>query len=276
MDEYKHTILCVDDNENILHSLKRLLRKENYRFLTATSGAEGLKILKENNVHLLVSDYRMPGMSGTEFLGKVKEEYPDVLRVILTGYTEVDSITDAINEGHIYKFFLKPWKDENLKLEIKKALEQHDLIQANRKLHEKVLEKNKELTRINANLESLVQERTKDLEIQNQALELSHAILEDLPLPIIGVSAEQMIVLINREVQSLFNGGEGIKLGYKLSEYFSSDMEKMMSNVLASNSSQVLKGYRFSERTYDIDLIPLSGRFRGKGVIMVLRPLVSG
>lgn len=276
MDEYKQTILCVDDNENILHSLKRVLRKEGYRFLTATSGAEGLKILKENEVHLLISDYRMPGMSGTEFLGKAKEEYPDVLRVILTGYTEVDSITDAINEGHIYKFFLKPWNDENLKLEIKKALEQHDLIQANKKLHEKVLEKNKELTRINENLESLVQERTEDLEIQNQTLELSHAILEELPLPIIGISAEQMIVLINREVQLLFDGGEGIKLGNKLSEYFSSDMEKMMSTVLASNSSQALKGYRFSESTYDIDLIPLSGRFHGRGVIMVLKPLVSG
>ena len=273
MNEYKQTILCVDDNENILHSLKRLLRKEGYRLLTATNGAEGLKILKENEVHLLISDYRMPGMSGTEFLGKAKEKYPDVLRVILTGYTEVDSITDAINEGHIYKFFLKPWNDENLKLEIKKALEQHDLIQANKKLHEKVLEKNKELTRINENLESLVQERTEDLEIQNQALEFSHVILEELPLPIIGISSEQMIVLINRQAQSLFNGGEGIKLGNKLSEYFSSDMEKMMSNALASNSSQALKGYSFSESTYDIDLIPLSGRFHGRGVIMVLKPL---
>ena len=81
-----------------------------------------------------------------------------------------------------------------------------------------------------------------------------------------------MIVLINREVQLLFDGGEGIKLGNKLSEYFSSDMEKIMSNVLASNSSQALKGYRFSEGTYDIDLIPLSGRFQGKGVIMVFKP----
>lgn len=276
MNEHQHTILCVDDEENILHSLKRLLRKEGYRFLTASSGKEGLKLLKENDVHLLISDQRMPEMSGTEFLARVKKEHPDVLRVILSGYTDVDSITESINKGHIFKFFLKPWNDQNLKLEIKQALEQYDLIQANRGLNEKVVEKNEELKRINENLESLVQERTRDLEIQNQVLELSRAILEDLPLPIIGVSAEQMIVLINQEVQSLLNGNGGIEIGKMLSDYFSSDVEKKMSEALASNRSQGLKGYRLSDKAYDIDLVPLSGRFRGKGVIVVLKPLESG
>ena len=74
MNEYKHTILCVDDNENILHSLKRLLRKEGYRFLTAPGGAEGLKILKEKDVQLLISDYRISGMSGIEFLRVIKQD----------------------------------------------------------------------------------------------------------------------------------------------------------------------------------------------------------
>jgi response regulator RpfG family c-di-GMP phosphodiesterase len=276
MNEHQHTILCVDGEENILHSLKRLLRKEGYRFLTATSGEEALKILKENDVHLLISDHRMPKMSGTEFLATVKEGYPDVLRVILTGYTEVDTMTESINKGHIYKFFLKPWNDQNLKLEIKQALEQYDLIQANRALNEKIVEQNEELKRINENLESLVQERTEDLEIQNQALELSHAILEDMPLPIIGVSTEQMIVLINQEVHSLLGSNKGIEIGKSLSDYFSSDVAEKMSEALASNRSQVLKGYRLSDRAYDIDLAPLSGRFQGKGVIMVLKPLESG
>ena len=275
MDGHQHTILCVDDEDNILHSLKRLLRKEGYRFLTALSGEEGLKILNENDVHLLISDHRMPGMSGTEFLAKVREKHPDVLRVILTGYTEVDSITESINKGNIYKFFLKPWSDQNLKLEIRQALEQYDLIQANKRLHEKVLEQNEELKRINENLESLVQERTKDLEIQNQALELSHSILEDLPFPIIGVSAEQMIVLINQEVNSVLGNNKGIEIGKSLSDYFSSDIGEKMTEVLTSNKSQTIQDYRFSERIYDIDLVPLSGRFREKGIIMVLRPKVN-
>ena len=108
MDDYKHTVLCVDDEEGILHSLKRLLRKEDYRLLTSSSGAEALKILEKNDVHLVISDQRMPQMSGTEFFAAVKERYPDTIRVILSGYTDVDSITESINKGHVYKFFLKP------------------------------------------------------------------------------------------------------------------------------------------------------------------------
>ncbi len=271
MNDNQHTILCVDDEANILNSIKRLLRKEGYRLLTASSGVEGLKILKENDVHLVLSDQRMPQMSGTEFLAEVRVKYPDVIRIILTGYTEVDSITESINKGNIYKFFLKPWNDQNLKLEIGKALEQYDLIQANKRLHEKVLEQNEELKKINENLEGLIQERIKDLEIQNQALELSRAILEDLPVPLIGVSVEGMIVLINRQAQSLSKSGKSIEIGKRLSDYFSNEMEKKMEEAMISGTSMALKGYRLSGTSYDIDLIPLSGKFSGKGVVLSLR-----
>ncbi len=116
MNEYQHTVLCVDDEENILNSLRRLLRNEGYRLLRAKSGDDGLKILKENDVHLVDSDQRMPEMSGTEFLARVWENYPDVIRIVLTGYTDVDSITESITKGQSYKFFLKPWNDQNLNL----------------------------------------------------------------------------------------------------------------------------------------------------------------
>ena len=273
MNDSRHTVLCVDDEENILHSIKRLLRKEGYRLLTALSGIEALKILEENDVHLVLSDQRMPQMSGTEFLAEVKEKYPDVIRIILTGYTEVDSITESINKGNIYKFFLKPWNDDNLKLEISKALEQYDLIQANKMLQEKIMKQNKELKKINENQEALIQQRTEVLEIQNQALELSHAILEDLPVPLIGVSVEGMIVLINRQAQSLSKSGKSIEIGKRVSDYFSNDMEKKMDKAMKSDTSQILKGYRLSGTSYDIDLIPLSGKFSGKGVVLSLRKL---
>jgi len=262
----------VDDEKNILQSLKRLLRKEDYRLLTASSGEEGLKVLEENDVHMVISDQRMPEMNGTEFLAVLKTKYPDVLRIILSGYTDVDSITESINKGHIYKFLLKPWNDQNLKLEIKQALEQYDLIQANKKLDKKVIEQNNELKEINENLEKLVQERTKTLEIQNQALELSRAILEDLPFPVIGISAEGMIALTNKETMALsFNGGS-IKVGRNLSDYFSKEVEEKVTEVLTSDASSLIEGYRLSETTYDIDLIPLSGRFRGKGLILTFIP----
>lgn len=275
MNDYKHTVLCVDDEENILHSLKRLLRKESYRVLTASGGADGLKILKENDVHMVVSDQRMPEMSGTEFLAKVKEKYPDIIRIVLTGYTEVDSITASINKGHIYKFILKPWNDQNLKLEIKQGLEQYALVQSNKRLHKEVLQRNEELKSINDNLEVLVEGRTMELEIQNQALELSHAILEDLPIPIIGISSDMMIVLINKQAETLsFNNGS-VEVGKGLSELFSSDVEEKIAGVLAADSCDTFKGYRCSEAVCDLSFIPLSGRFRGKGIVMTLSPIAN-
>ena len=272
MNDFQHTVLFVDDEVNILHSLKRLLRKEAYRILTATSGADGLEILKENDIHLVVTDQRMPGLSGTEFLAKVKEKYPEVIRIVLSGYTEVDSITESINKGHIYKFMLKPWNDQNLKLEIKQALEQYDLMQVNKTLHEKLIEKNAELEKINENLEMLVKERTKDFEIQNQALELSRAILEDLPIPVLGISSEMMIVLINRKAEVLSLDNKHIEIGKKLIDFFSSDVEEKIADVLTADSRSTLVEYRISDATYNLDFIPLSGRFRGKGVVMTLSP----
>ena len=106
MDDLRHTVLCVDDEQNILNALKRLLRKESYRLLTSTTGNGGLQLLAENDVQVVISDQRMPGMSGTAFLKQVKEGYPHVIRIMLTGYTDVDTISTSINQGHIYKFFL--------------------------------------------------------------------------------------------------------------------------------------------------------------------------
>ncbi len=102
----KHTILCVDDEKQILSALKRLLRKETFDLLTATNGEEGLKIMASRDIHLVISDHRMPEMSGISFLSKVRETYPDTIRILLTGYTEIDSIKASINEGHVYKFLL--------------------------------------------------------------------------------------------------------------------------------------------------------------------------
>ena len=270
MNESKHTVLCVDDEKNILHALKRILRKEEFRLLTASSGEEGLELLKEEEVHVIISDQRMPEMSGTEFLEKVKEKYPDIIRIILTGYTNVDSITDAINQGNIFKFFLKPWNDQNLKLEIKRALGQYDLVKVNKRLHQQVVERNEELKTLNKNLEGMVQERTRELEIQNQALELSNAVLEDLPIPIIGVSAEGLIVLVNQATLKMGENGTTIDIGRKISSYFSSDVEERIFHVLASNAITKIKGCRLLDLSCDLEISPLLGRFQGKGAVILV------
>jgi response regulator RpfG family c-di-GMP phosphodiesterase len=120
--EARSTVLFVDDEVNILSSIKRTLRREGYEILTANSAAEGFSLLARNSVQVIVSDQRMPEMNGTEFLSRVKNLYPETVRMVLSGYSEISAVTDSINKGAVYRFMLKPWDDEQLKEEITGAL----------------------------------------------------------------------------------------------------------------------------------------------------------
>ncbi len=120
-EEEKHGLLLLDDEENILNALNRALRRGDYQIYTATTAEQAFDILARNNVEVIISDQRMPGMSGTEFLSKVKEMYPDTLRIMLSGYTDLAAVTEAINRGAIYKFLIKPWDDEELRMQIREA-----------------------------------------------------------------------------------------------------------------------------------------------------------
>lgn len=122
------TLLLVDDEENVRVSLQRILRREGYKILTASSAEQGLEILAQNQVCVVLSDQRMPGMSGVEFLHRVKTMYPDVVRMILSGYTEVGTLTDAINKGEIYQFITKPWENEALIALIREAFVRYEIL----------------------------------------------------------------------------------------------------------------------------------------------------
>lgn len=115
------TLLLVDDEPGIVDALRRLLRREGYRILTAVSGAEALELLALHPVQVIVSDQRMPGMSGVEFLSKVKELYPHTVRISLSGHSDISTVTDAINKGAIWKYITKPWDDEAFTGEIRAA-----------------------------------------------------------------------------------------------------------------------------------------------------------
>ncbi|MBS4099543.1 MAG: EAL domain-containing protein [Sulfuricella sp.] len=117
----ERVLLLVDDEANVISALKRVLRRDGYHILTAGSGEEGLELLAKHSVGVIVSDQRMPSMTGIEFLSKVKVMYPDIVRMVLSGYTEVNTMTEAINRGAIYKFLTKPWEDEPLRATIKEA-----------------------------------------------------------------------------------------------------------------------------------------------------------
>ena len=117
----QETLLIVDDEAGILSALKRLLRRDGYNILTAESPAVAFDLLARNAVQVIVSDQRMPEMSGTEFLSRVKQLYPETIRIVLSGYTDLQSVTDAINRGAIYRFLTKPWDDEALRVQIREA-----------------------------------------------------------------------------------------------------------------------------------------------------------
>ncbi|MFC3127946.1 EAL domain-containing protein [Coralloluteibacterium stylophorae] len=115
------TLLLLDDEENVLRSLVRLFRADGYRILTAANVRDAFQLLATHHVQVILSDQRMSDMSGTEFLGKVKELYPDTVRLILSGYTDLATVTDAINRGAIYRFLTKPWNDDELRAHIGEA-----------------------------------------------------------------------------------------------------------------------------------------------------------
>ncbi len=119
--EEARTLLVVDDEVNIQRALFRVLQNERYRIMCASSADEAMQILTRQEVQVIISDQRMPGVSGTEFLTKVKASHPNTVRILLSGYSDAITVTDAINRGAIYKFLTKPWDDDDLRLQVRDA-----------------------------------------------------------------------------------------------------------------------------------------------------------
>jgi CheY-like chemotaxis protein len=119
------TLLVVDDESNILAAVVRLLRREGYRIVSAHSATEAFEVLALNDVQVVISDHRMPEMTGADFLGKVKVLYPDTVRILFSGYVEMEALTDAVNRGAVYRFMLKPWDDDVLREAIRDAFHYH-------------------------------------------------------------------------------------------------------------------------------------------------------
>lgn len=137
-------ILYVDDEVNNLIGFKANFRKL-YSIFTAESGREAKSILKENNIQIIITDQRMPEMTGIEFLESILPEYPDVIRIILTGYTDLETVIKAINEGQVYKYISKPYNTEELKITLDNAFEVYYLRAENKELTQKLLTANEQL-----------------------------------------------------------------------------------------------------------------------------------
>ena len=174
------TVLFVDDEENILRSLKRLTMDEPFETVTATSGEEGLRFLAENrSVGVVVSDQRMPGMTGVEFLAKSRELAPEALRIVLTGYADITATMDAINRGGAYRYVTKPWQDTEFLQTIRDAVEHCRVLRENRRLQELVNRQNEELKEWNGRLKERVLEQTAQIRKRNEDLHAMNERLRD-------------------------------------------------------------------------------------------------
>jgi len=149
--DQRHTILVVDDEADVVKSVQDLLRLD-YRVLGTTRAADAVEILSREEVHVVMSDQRMPGMTGVEFLKRVRGEHPEAVRLLFTGYADIRAVIDAINQGSVYRYIAKPWDPDELQTIIREACERYDLLVARKQLTEQLQRKNAELEASNAEL----------------------------------------------------------------------------------------------------------------------------
>ncbi len=182
------TVLCVDDEINILKSMKRLLFKQDYQVLLAESGSKALEILKQTEVHVVISDMKMPGMSGVELLENIATNYPSIHRVLLTGYADIQSTIDAVNKGKIHRYFQKPWDNDEIVQAINEGLETVRLQHENSRLQVLIKKQNLLLKGLNQNLEDKVQLRTKQINLALKKIERNNSATQKVLYNLISIN----------------------------------------------------------------------------------------
>jgi two-component system sensor histidine kinase/response regulator len=243
-------ILVVDDEVFNLETLKRTFR-QHYTIFTATSGAEGLEILAREQIHIVISDQRMPAMTGTEFLKKVVELYPATIRLILTAYTDVGDLIEAINSGLVYKYVTKPWQPQDLKMTIQRAADHYWADESRRMLTGELRKKNRLLVNQNKELKRVDELKTRFMSVASHELRT--------PLAIISGSIELLSMMMEnlneKQTHLVRNAMEGTtRLNDIISSVFdlvkidsdkmmltfqAFDLQKLIENVL-KNYSDVL------------------------------------
>jgi len=260
-------ILFVDDERNVLRSLERTFLDEDYEILTANSGAEGLQTLQEvSPIQVVISDYRMPEMTGVEFLREVCKKWPDTVRIVLSGYADTASIVSAINEGEIYKFIPKPWNDDELKVTIINALERYNLNKKNQELAEALKAKNEELERINDDLERMVNEKTTKYLLQKEVIKRVQNITDAIPVGIIGIDPDGVIVQCNMEAEKILCSDTPDLLGNRYDEKLPKEVCRFIENV---PSQEAMSG-RFNIDGIEVKMtVGFMNNTNQKGTILV-------
>ncbi len=185
----RHTLLVVDDEPDVVQSVHDLLRLD-YRVLGATRAPDGLRLMEEEEVHIVMSDQRMPGMSGVEFLSRIRRQHPLAVRLIFTGYADLRAIIDAINQGHVYRYITKPWDPDELQATIRQAADHYDLVAERVRLVKELQEKNQALEQANRELSAANELKSAFMQVASHELRTPLTILiglSDLALRTPGV-----------------------------------------------------------------------------------------
>jgi signal transduction histidine kinase len=172
----KHTILVVDDEPDVVRSVKDLLRLD-YNVIGATSAAQAEEIMQNQAVHVIMTDQRMPGVTGVEFLHKVRGEHPDAVRLLFTGYADIHAVIDAINQGNVYRYISKPWDPDELQAIIREACERYDLLVERKCMLAELERKNKALEQANAALQQSGELKSAFIQVASHELRTPLTIL---------------------------------------------------------------------------------------------------
>lgn len=269
----ERTLLLVDDEQNILSALTRLFRRDGYRVLTANGGSAGLALLAENEVGVILSDQRMPEMSGSEFLSKVKAIHPDTVRIMLSGYTDLASVTDAINRGAIYKFLTKPWEDELLRDNVRQAFEHFEMAFENERLTRELTEANAMLAVTNQGLARRVEETSIESAQQITALNVAHEVLDALPIGVLGVGDEGMVAVANRVAASVLEALSPTPLiGALAAERLPAEMRSCLEQARCANQAANAVMDAAGHGQWEIRASRIGVASEGRGFVLVMIP----
>jgi len=172
----RHTILVVDDEPDVVKSVRDLLRLD-YRVLGAKRASEAVEMLRQDEVHVVMTDQRMPEMTGVQFLNKVRGEYPEAIRLLFTGYADIRAVVDAINQGNVYRYITKPWDPDELQSVIREACERYDLLVERKRLFALLQTQNRELETVNTQLRTANELKTNFIQVASHELRTPLTIL---------------------------------------------------------------------------------------------------
>ncbi len=264
-------ILFVDDEELVLNTLRRHFLNEDYEIFTANSGREGLKYLEETPIEVVISDFRMPEMNGSDFLKHVSARWPDTVRIVLSGYADMPALISLINDGEIFRFINKPWKENELKENIQEALVKHQELAEMRKLLEDSLAESEELFSSEQKERERIRQRNTDLEQRVEELKLYQAAFQYAGTPILVFDEQGKLININYAAEDHLKTAGVVQTEFITEIGLPEAWREAVEMTLKERESPVQKcRLPFGGKSYEVILKPLIGYKGTEGVVAAI------